>query len=107
MSKVVVIGLLGLMSGPVLHAVPGYTEVSGIVQRTVFAHQALGAHVHVQLLDAKGAVIAERIAALPPTAPRSDATANRRVAYHVRFAAGDAAGVVSHRAILHMKPHQS
>lgn len=107
MSKVVVIGLLGLLSGPLLHAGPGYTEVSGIVQRSVFAHQALGAHVHVQLLNAKGEVIAERTAALPPTAPRRDASANRRVAYHVRFTAGDAAHAVSHRAILHMKPHQS
>lgn len=59
--------------------------------------------MHVQLLNARGQVIAERVQALAPTAPRKDASSNRRAAYTVRFTSVEAAAAVKHHAVVHSK----
>jgi hypothetical protein len=81
-------------------------EIRGTVQRPVFAHQAMGAHVHVQLLDAAVRVVASRTVALPPTAPRKDAGAGRRVAYQAHFTPDEAARAVHSRTLLHAQAHR-
>lgn len=107
MSKWILIFILALLPGRLPSAISGDGAVQGFVRRPVPAHRVPGAHVHVQLLDAHGQVIAERVARLSPTAPRRDATANYRTAYLVRFARGEMARAVSHRAILHLEAHRS
>jgi len=103
MPKWILIFMLGMLPGRLPSAVSTDGAVQGFIRRPVAAHRALGAHVHVQLLDAHGGVIAERMAALPPTAPRRDASANYRAAYRVRFELAEMVRAASKRTILHLR----
>jgi len=107
MSKWILIFMLGLLPGRLPSAVSTDGAVQGFVRRPVAAHRAPGAHVHVQLLDAHGKVVAERMAALPPTAPRRDASANYRAAYRVRFGQEERVCAVAKRTILHLRDCRS
>jgi hypothetical protein len=69
----------------VVHQGKGQTDISGSVDRRVASHRVLGSHIHVELLDLKGTIIACSIQALPPTAPRQDAARNYRTNYSVRL----------------------
>lgn len=101
MSKWILILMPALLLGWLPSAAATEGLVRGTVRRPGPAHSTPGAHVHVQLLDVRGKVIAERIARLSPTAPRRDASANYRAGYRVRFEEGEMARAASHRAVFH------
>lgn len=95
-------------SAAVLNATPSFLDIRGTVQRPSAAHRLLGAHVHVHLLDAHGAVIAERQARLSTPAPRKDASSGYRSSYWVKFTPEEAARATSHRTLFHpQKDHSS
>lgn len=106
MSQWILIFILALLPVWLPSAEASDALVRGRVQRPVPAHSAPGAHVHVQLLDGNGKVIAERVARLSPTAPRRDASANYRADYQVRFGREEMARAISQRTLLHLEGHR-
>lgn len=88
-------------------AKPEGLVISGTVQRQVASHCRLGSQVPVQLLNAQGRVLAEKMTVLQSTAPRKDASANYRASYHVHFDAALSHGAVTSRTIYHSQPHPS
>jgi hypothetical protein len=108
MSKFMFLAVLPLLlacAAPAQAAPP--LELHGTVQRARFAHQSIGAHIHIQLVNKSGHVVAERRAPLPPTAPRKDAGSNRRITYQVKFAKDEMDAAVRHQTIFHSRRDHS